>query len=77
MRASWTPTVDPDLQIDPPEREPTLEDEEQAAWEWFFDVAFPHLAPPDPSADEPYWSRLGLEEDFEALCDAAQETANY
>jgi len=70
-------TVAGDHRIDPLEKEPGPEEEERAAWEWFFDVAFPHLAPPEPHTDpSPFQRTWGLEEDFEALCDAAQEAAN-
>lgn len=54
------------------------EETEQAALEWLFDVAFPHLAPPEDQRGypEPFAYSPELKEDFEALCDAAFDTDN-
>ena len=70
--------VDQVEKIDPTEKEPTPEEEEQAALEWLFDVAFPHLAPPEDQRGypEPFAYSPELKDDFEALCDAAFDTDN-
>jgi hypothetical protein len=78
MGARKACAIDETEEIDPPEEEPTPEEEEQAALEWLFDVAFPHLAPPEDEAGYPLpvVCSLGLEEDFESLCDATFDNNN-
>jgi len=53
-------------------------EEERAAWEWFFHEVCFHLGLSEEDIENecPFEIKQCRELEFEALCDAAQETAN-
>lgn len=73
MKAMNACVIDDEEAIDPPERELTPEEEEWVAFEWYYGLATPFRRREKKISDcpEPVTCALELEEDFEALCDAA------